>query len=102
MKTCPNCGHKDNQYWRHSRFDFNTDYMETEEFQREYPEFWEKVKGKKNKEPVDIGFDTVIYLRGAASHYVYRVDRGDFNVPGERVGHDRKKETPNQVKLLED
>lgn len=91
MLICPNCGYHDNPYWRHSRFDFNSDYMEKEEFQKQFPELWEKLKDKKNSEPIDIGYELVIYLRGTDSHYVYRVPKSDFKVPRERVNHSNKK-----------
>lgn len=80
MKICPKCGHRDNPYWRYSRFDYNTEYMEEEEFMREYPIIWENLHGRKNFDPIEVN-GMYYYRRGKKAKYVYRVLPDEFKTP---------------------
>ena len=92
MKVCPECGFADNPKWRHSRFDFNADYMRFDEAmaEKELHEVCENLKGKKNFVPFVVGCYT-FYRRGTGSIYLYRVLNEDFKVPRERKHHGEKK-----------
>ena len=80
MKICPKCGAIDNPYWRYSRFDYDAEYMEEEEFQREYPKIWKQLDGLKTFRPVEVG-GYFYYRRGKSQRYVYRVLPHDFKQP---------------------
>ena len=92
MKICTECGHRDNPYWRHSRFDYNADYMSWEDFKREYPRYAELLEHAGNHEPVEDAKTPVFYYRrGTGGIQVYRVAKEDYKMPRERKNH---KETP--------
>jgi len=86
MKVCTECGHVDNPLWRHSRFDFNADYMKTEDFKNEYPILWKKLHGRKNHDPIE-DEHYYYYLRGTGGIQVYRVWKLDYKMPRERKKH---------------
>lgn len=81
MKMCPNCGHRDNPYFRHSRFDYNADYMREDEFAREYPELYKNLPQKPNKLTHGL---YVYYRRGKKEKQVYRVSIEDYKVETEK------------------
>jgi hypothetical protein len=86
MKVCPNCGYQDNPYWRHSRFDFNADYMSWEDFKREFPDFHFALAERANNNPVELqGY--FYYRRGTGGLEVYRVAKEDYKMPRERKNH---------------
>jgi len=88
MRVCPECGYQDNPKWKHSRFDFNADYMRFDEAMKE-PELEEICKllvDKENFVPVEDG-PCVFYRRGTGGLYLYRVLKEDFRVPRERHQH---------------
>lgn len=81
MKTCTKCGHRDNPYWRHSRFDFNADYMREDDFAREYPELYAQLPPK----PLPLGHGHYVYYRrGKKEKQVYRVPIEDYKVETEK------------------
>ena len=82
MKICPNCGHRDNPYWRHSRFDFNADYMREDDFAREFPELFKQLPPKPEK--LILGL-YVYYRRGKKEKQVYRVALEDYKVETEKA-----------------
>lgn len=86
MKICPICGYRDNSLWRHSRFDYNADYMSWEDFQREFQNFAQLLQDKKNHDPIELG-NYVFYRRGTGGLEVYRVAKEDYNMPRERKNH---------------
>jgi hypothetical protein len=86
MRICPNCGFRDNPLWRHSRFEFNADYMSWDDFQTEFQELAKLLEGRKNHDPVERG-SYFYYRRGTSGIEVYRVPKEDFLVPRERVRH---------------
>ena len=102
MKECPRCGFKDSPLWRHSRFDFNADYMRFEEAMRikELHEICEFLKDKKNFVPFESG-SYIFYRRGKGGLYLYRVLKEDFKVPRERKKH-MAGLNPAQTKLIKD
>lgn len=82
MKECPNCGYRDNPYWRASRFDFNADYMKEEDFAIQYPELYEALGPK----PETLGDGPILYYRrGKREKQVYRVLREDYKVETEKA-----------------
>lgn len=84
MKICPKCGERDNPYWRHSRFDFNADYMSEADFQREYPNLY---KGLPEK-PYKLFWSPYIYYRrGKKEKQVYRVAMEDYKVETEKANN---------------
>ena len=83
MKVCTNCGHRDNPYWRHSRFDYNADYMSEDDFKREYPDLHKRLVGKH---PMPVG-NYIYYRRGRRALQVYRVAMEDYEMPRERKKH---------------
>jgi len=80
MRVCPKCGHRDNPYWRNSRFEFNAEYMSREDFKREYPKIWDKLKDLPNHHPVTVEY-YLYYNRGRKEQQVYRVEPHDYKVP---------------------
>ena len=91
MKVCPNCGHKDNPYWRHSRFEYNADYMRFEDFQQEYPYYAKLLEHAGNHEPIeDMEGLNFYYRRGTGGIEVYRVSKEDYKMPRERKDHTQK------------
>lgn len=88
MKVCPQCGFRDNPLWRHSRFDFNADYIRFEEGFNigELVDICEQLKDKGNFDPVAMGA-YLFYRRGTGGIYLYRVLKEDFEVPRERKRH---------------
>lgn len=101
MKQCPKCGYRDNPLWRHSRFDFNADYMRFEEAmaQKELKQVCEFLKHKDTFVPHPWGPYT-FYRRGTGGIYLYRVLTEDFKVPRERKKHVAGS-NPAQTRLLE-
>jgi len=89
MKVCEKCGHVDNPLWRHSRFDYNADYMRWEDFQHEYPLLANSLKDKRNNEPIDCG-EYYFYRRGTGGIEVYRVWKPDYKMPRERKNHGKR------------
>jgi hypothetical protein len=86
MKVCTCCGQRDNPYWRHSRFEWNADYMRWEDFQTEYPALARSLENKQNHVPVeDLGY--YYYRRGTGGIEVYRVWNEDYKIPRERKSH---------------
>jgi len=103
MRVCPKCGYRENSLWRHSRFDFNADYMRFDDAEED-PELVEVCQALKDKKPYDpIDFDPYIfYRRGTGGIFLYRVPKEDFKVPRERRFHRiRNLLDSNQTKLLE-
>jgi len=93
MRVCPVCGFEDNCQWRHSRFDFDADYMRFDEVSsdvslRHVVEF---LKDKGNFVPFVDGSYT-FYRRGTGGLWLYRVLSVNFKVPRERKSHARIKE----------
>jgi hypothetical protein len=89
MKVCPNCGQRDNPYWRHSRFEWNADYMRWEDFQQEYYALSKDLENKQNHVPVeDHGY--FYYRRGTGGIEVYRVWHEDYKMPRERKTHKKE------------
>lgn len=80
MRMCPECGYRDNPYWRNSRFDFNAEYMARLDFQREFPKIWEQLKDLPNGLAVE-AHGYFYYNRGRKERQVYRVLPEDFKVP---------------------
>jgi len=88
MRVCPNCNFKDSIHWRHSRFDFNADYMrfDTAKNQPELKSVVHFLKDKGNFIPFHWG-PFVFYRRGKGGLYLYRVEKEDFKVNRERKKH---------------
>ena len=93
MRICPNCGFKDNFQWRHSRFDYNADYMRFDESLQDpfLHDICQFLKGKANFEPFEFN-GVVFYRRGTGVLYLYRVPKEDFHVYRERKTHRKKEE----------
>jgi hypothetical protein len=88
VKICPCCKFADNPYWRHSRFDYNADYMRWEDFQREYAGLAEQLEGRRNNDPIeDYEKINFYYRRGTGGIEVYRVAKEDYKMPRERKSH---------------
>ena len=83
MKVCLSCGFRDNPYWRHSRFDYDADYMRFEDFMQEYPELAMVLRCKPNGSAIRSG-PYSFYRRGTGGLEVYRVLTQDFLMPRER------------------
>lgn len=81
MKICPKCRTRDNPYWRHSRFDFNADYMREEDFAREYPKEYAMLPPKPG---ILHAGCYVYYRRGKKEKQVYRVAFEDWKVETEK------------------
>lgn len=91
MKVCPICGFKDNPQWRHSRFDYNADYMRFDEALND-PDLnviCQFLKDKPNFVPYEIN-SICFYRRGTGGIYLYRVPKEDFRVPRERKTHQKR------------
>ena len=88
VKICPRCGYRDNLLWRHSRFDYNADYMRFEEAseQPELAEICKSLDDKANFYRVIVG-PWSYYRRGKGGIYLYRVLNADFRVHRERKRH---------------
>lgn len=86
MRVCSKCGFVDNLLWRHSRFEYNTDYMRTDDFKKEYPKIWKELSPLKNHQPVKNGH-YIYYKRGTGSIQIYRVWENEYNIPRERKKH---------------
>lgn len=101
MRICPKCGHRDNANWRHSRFDFNADYMRFTEGMRqpELKPICEQLKDKENFDPVVEG-PYIFYRRGTSGLYLYRVAKEDFKVPRERKHHKANLDEKQQKLLV--
>lgn len=100
MKVCPKCGFSDNPKWRHSRFDYDADYMRFDEAHEE-PELLTictDLDNRKNFDPVALG-RYYFYRRGTGGIYLYRVLKEDFRVPRERKSH-KNRSTTNQKTLF--
>ena len=92
MLICPKCGYRDNPLWRHSRFDFNADYMR----------FEEAIKQPELKEITDLlamdislKFTTggyYYYRRGKGKIWLYRVPEEDYKVETEKLKPKKKKD----------
>ena len=91
MQVCLKCGYRDNPLWRHSRFDFNADYMRFDESQKqeELKEVYEWLKNKDNFVPFFLG-PYAFYRRGTGGLWLYRVLKEDFRVPRERKRHKKE------------
>ena len=100
MKVCPKCGFRDNPLWRHSRFDYNADYMRWEDFQTEFPEVAKLLEGQKNHVPIPL-LGYVFYRRGTGGLQVYRVATEDYKMPRERKDH-RKEAKPKKIDVVEE
>jgi hypothetical protein len=86
IKICYNCGCVDNVYWRHSRFDYNADYMRYDQFQNEYPMLSKQLENRRNHDPVE-DEHYYYYRRGTGGIEVYRVWKPDYKMPRERFKH---------------
>ena len=88
MRICPNCGFKDNPQWRHSRFDYNADYMRFDEALQDsfLRDICKVLMDKPNFEPHEVN-GIVFYRRGTGGLYLYRVPKEDFRVNRERKIH---------------
>jgi hypothetical protein len=88
MRVCPKCGYKDNPQWRHSRFDFNADYMRFDEAEKipELEPITKDLKNNSNFVPC-IRPPYSYYRRGTGGIWLYRVASEDFRVPRERKRH---------------
>jgi hypothetical protein len=88
---CPKCGFEDNPQWRHSRFDFNADYIRFDEASADpfLLNICAKLKEKRNFEPFEFQ-GLVYYRRGTGGLWLYRCRKEDFKVPRERKKHERK------------
>ena len=81
MKICPRCGHRDNPFWKHSRFDYNADYMREEDFKKEYPILYSWLPPK----PKYLKYNEYVYYRrGKKEKQVYRVAKEDYKVETEK------------------
>jgi len=91
MRVCPKCGFEDNPQWRHSRFDFNADYMLFEEAMKdkELEAVCAFLKDKGNFVPYETYASRpyIFYRRGTGGLYLYRCLKEDFRVPRERKKH---------------
>ncbi|MEM2108145.1 MAG: hypothetical protein QXL10_02535 [Candidatus Bathyarchaeia archaeon] len=88
MKLCPRCGYRDNPLWRHSRFDFDADYMRFDDAESvsELREVTEFLRDKGNFVPFTRdGY--VFYRRGTGGLWLYRVAAENYRVPRERKKH---------------
>jgi hypothetical protein len=85
MKVCPSCGYTDNPYWRHSRFDYNADYMRYEDFREQFPNITQSENSNIHNPLVLEGY--TYYRRGTGGLEVYRVANEDFRMPRERKNH---------------
>ena len=86
VKVCHKCGAVDNLYWRHSRFDYNADYMTFEQFKIEYPALGKLLEHRKNHDPIETKH-YFYYRRGTSGIEVYRVWKPDYKMPRERKSH---------------
>lgn len=86
MKICPKCGYRDNPYWRHSRFDYDADYMRYEDFVQEYPALAMVLFARRNHSAIRSG-PYSYYRRGTDGIEVYRVLTEDLRMPRERKNH---------------
>jgi hypothetical protein len=88
MKVCLKCGYRDHEQWRHSRFDFDADYMRIEEAREilELRKIVIELSFKNNFEPYIEGPYTY-YRRGTGGIWLYRVLNENFRVPRERKNH---------------
>jgi len=93
MRVCPKCGYKDNPQWRHSRFDYNADYMRFDEALQDpfLHDICQFLKDKANFEPFEFNGVT-FYRRGTGGLWLYRVSKEDFRVHRERKTHRKNKE----------
>ena len=96
MKVCLCCGARDNPYWRHSRFDYDADYMRFEDFITEYPELAMVLFNRRNHSAIRSG-PYSYYRRGTDGIEVYRVLTEDLNMPRERKNHVCISSEKNQV-----
>jgi len=99
MKVCPNCGYRDNPLWRHSRYDFNADYMRWEDA-LEQPELLD-ICNKLSKQPKGTIFVVgpyTFYRRGTKGLWLYRVANEDYKVQVEKRA---RALNGKQLKLLE-
>ena len=64
MRVCPKCGHTENLYWQQSRYVANQMFMRQEDFEREYPILWEKLKNSKT--PILKG--NFMYIKGRKAY----------------------------------
>lgn len=88
MRTCPECGYKDNPLWENSRFEFNAEFMRFEEAQQQ-PELEEiclALEDAPNHEPLVLK-GICYYRRGTGGLELYRQNIEDFRVPRERKKH---------------
>lgn len=86
MKVCVECGCRDNPYWRHSRFDYDADYMRFEDFITQYPTLAMVLFSRRNHSAIRSG-PYSYYRRGTDGIEVYRVLTEDLNMPRERKNH---------------
>jgi hypothetical protein len=103
MRVCPKCGYHDIEQLRHSRFDFNADYMRFDKGWN-IPELTDVMKCLKdagNFVPYQDG-PYFWYRRGTGGLWLYRVLIEDFKVPRERKNHKKvSMGFSNQRHLLE-
>lgn len=89
MKVCPQCGFRERANFRTSRFDYNADYLRTDEA-LQLEEYKPIVKELKRRPKGDYYFDGkhyIYYLRGSGQLYFYRVPYEDYKVGRERKNH---------------
>ena len=93
LKVCLSCGYRDNALWRHSRFDYNADYMRYEEAliiedndDEPIQTIAESLKNRKNHDAVLWG-DYAYYRRGTGGIWLYRVAKEDYKMPREPKKH---------------
>jgi hypothetical protein len=88
MKICIKCGYVDNVFWRHSRFDYDADYMRFDdaEQQPELKNICFLLREATNKEHISDKHYTY-YRRGTGGIWLYRVLTTDYKMPRERKSH---------------
>ena len=99
MRVCPKCGYTESFYWRQSRWKWNSDFTELENFKLLNPKLAQRFEdGEKHLED-----DVYVYRcsKNRVVHRMAKIDGGNDIYRRHGFTEHPKKVDPSQTKLLE-
>jgi len=96
MRVCPNCGYRQNPYWRSSKWVYGIDICYVDDFQIIKPDLHKLLLDGRPT----ISDEYFTYrLAGKGKYYVERIDNETFKLEGWRPKYEGTKKDPFQKKL---